>query len=197
MARPRSISREDSLERALLLFWERGYDRTSIADLSQAIGVGPSSIYNSFGSKEDLFRQALDRYVDTYAAPALKTIETDEGEGPVDFVSRLMREVIKLNTTRGRPFGCAIFQTGGPGAPESSTSCAITNEVKGRIVSALRKRFEAYSKAGEELSSSPKTLAQFIACTLRGIAQLAADGTSRADLVKVADHAARSCAMRG
>ena len=195
MARPRSISKEDSLERALLLFWEHGYDRTSIADLSEAIGVGPSSIYNTFGSKEGLFREAIDSYVATYAAPALQTIGTDEGDGPVEFVRRLMREVIKLNTTKGQPFGCAIFQAGGAGAPESSSSCAVTNEVKGRIVSALRKRFEAYSKAGEKLSSSPKTLAQFIVGSIRGISQLACDGTSRADLVKVAEHVARSCAV--
>jgi AcrR family transcriptional regulator len=194
MARPRSISKEDSLERALLLFWEHGYDRTSIADLSQAIGVGPSSIYNTFGSKEDLFRQAIDRYVDTYAAPALQTMSTDQGDNPLDFVRRLMREVIKLNTTKGQPSGCAIFQSGGAGAPESSTSCAMTNEVKGRIVSTLRKRFEAYSKAGEKLSSSPKTLAQFVVASIRGISQLASDGASRADLVKVAEHVARSCA---
>jgi AcrR family transcriptional regulator len=105
MARPRSISKEDSLERALLLFWERGYDRTSIADLSEAIGVGPSSIYSTFGSKEDLYRQALGRYEATYCAPALRAIATGEGDGPVDFVRRLMREVIKLNTTKGRPSG--------------------------------------------------------------------------------------------
>ena len=195
MARPRSISTEDSLERALLLFWERGYDRTSIADLSKAIGVGPSSIYNTFGSKEDLFRQAIGRYVATYADPALQIVRTDKGEGPGEFVRRLMRELIKLYTTKGQPSGCAIFQAGGSGVPESSSACAMTTEVKGSLVNALRKRFEAYSKAGAKLSSTPKTLAQFIVSSLRGISQLACDGTSRADLMKVAEHAARSCVL--
>tara|TARA_R110002126_G_scaffold1402_4_gene7957 strand:- start:331 stop:924 length:594 start_codon:yes stop_codon:yes gene_type:complete len=197
MARPRSISKQDSLERALLLFWEHGYDRTSIADLSEAIGVGPSSIYNSFGSKEDLFREAIGHYTTTYCAPALRTIATDEGEPPIDFVRRLMREAIKLYTTKGQPSGCAIFQAGGAGSPEHSISCATTNEVKARMVTAIRKRFETYSKSGAELSASPKTLALFVVGSLRGISQLACDGTSRAELVKVAEHAARSCAAEG
>ena len=193
MARPRSISKEDSLERALLVFWERGYDRTSIADLSKAIGVGPSSIYNTFGSKEDLFREAIGRYVDTYADPALQRIGTDTGEGAFEFVRGLMRDLVKLYTTKGQPSGCAIFQAGGAGDPNSSSACAMTNEVKASLQSALRKRFEAYSKAGESLSASPKTLALFVVGSLRGISQLACDGTSRADLTKIAELAARSC----
>jgi len=197
MARPRSISKEESLERALLLFWERGYDRTSIADLSKVIGVGPSSIYNTFGSKEDLFRQSIVRYVSTYAGPAMQILDTGTEKGAVDFVRRLMRELVKLYTTQGQPPGCAIFQAGGAGAPEFSSSCAITNEVKGGLVSSLRKRFEAYSKVGENLASPPKTLALFIVASLRGISQLACDGASRADLMKVAEHVARSCVLEG
>lgn len=195
MARPRSISKEDSLERALLLFWERGYDRTSIADLSEAIGVGPSSIYNTFGSKEDLFREAIGRYVATYAAPALKRIAADTGESVVEFARGLMRELVKLYTTKGKPSGCAIFQAGGAGAPSSSSACAMTNEVKGSLQSAIRKRLEAFSKGGEELSAPPKTLALFIVSCLRGLSQSASDGASRADLMKVAEHAARSCVI--
>ncbi len=194
MSRPRSISKEDSLERALLLFWERGYDRTSIADLSEAIGVGPSSIYNSFGSKEQLFREAIDRYVATYASPAMKLIATDTGESAVEFVRELMRLLVKLYTDKKKPAGCAIFQSGGAGMPEESHACATTNEIKGGLRTAIRKRLDACAKAGDELSAPPKTLALFIVSSLRGISQLACDGASRSDLMKVADHAAESCA---
>ena len=193
MSRPRSISKEDSLERALFLFWQRGYDRTSIADLSEAIGVGPSSIYNTFGSKEELFRQAIDRYQVTYAEPALQLVGTDKGEGAFEFVLGIMREFVKLYTTKGQPPGCAVFQAGGAGVPDSTGACAITNEVKNHLQGAIRKRFDAYLKAGEELSSSPKTLSLFVVSSLRGISQLASDGTRRADLMKVAELTARSC----
>lgn len=192
MSRPRSISKDESLERALLLFWERGYDRTSIADLSKAIGVGPSSIYNSFGSKEELFNEAIGRYVATYADPALQLLGDDAGEGPVPFVRDFMRELVKLYTTKDQPAGCLIFQAGGAGAPHASSACAATNEVKGTLQSALRKRFDAYAKAGEPLAAPPKVLALFVLGALRGISQLASDGASRADLMKVAEHTAVS-----
>lgn len=192
MSRPRSISKDESLERALLLFWERGYDRTSIADLSQAIGVGPSSIYNSFGSKEELFNEAIGRYVATHADAALQLLSADDGEGPVPFVRSFMRELVKLYTTKGQPAGCLIFQAGGAGAPDASSACAATQEVKATLQSALRKRFEAYAKAGEPLAAPPKVLALIILGALRGISQLASDGVSRADLMKVAEHTAAS-----
>ena len=195
MSRPRSISKEDSLERALLLFWERGYERTSIADLSAALGVGPSSIYNSFGSKEELFRAAIERYVGTYADAAMQIVGTHKGEDPVEFVRLLMRELTKLYTTKGQPTGCAIFLGAGAGAPEDSSPCALTNEVKSSLAGALRKRFDTYKKAGEKLSAAPKTLALFIVGSLQGISQLARDGTKRADLMKVVEHAARSCVL--
>jgi AcrR family transcriptional regulator len=195
MSRPRTISKTDSLDRALLLFWERGYDRTSIADLSNAIGVGPSSIYNTFGSKEDLFREAIDRYVATYASPALQLLGKDSGGGPYEFVRGFMRELVKLYTTADKPSGCAIFQAGGAGAPDTSSACAMTNGVKGTLQGALRKRFTAYAKAGEPLAAPPKILALFVLGGLRGISQLASDGASRADLMKLADHTARSCVL--
>ena len=192
MARPRSISKDDILERALLLFWERGYDRTSIADLSEAIGVGPSSLYNSFGSKEGLFQEALARYVATYADPALQIIGTDNGERAEVFVQKLLRKLGTLYTTKGQPAGCLIFQSGGAGLPEESKACALTAEVKGTLTVAIRKRLETCAKTGSELAASPRTLALFVVGTLRGLSQLACDGVSRADLMMVADHAARS-----
>lgn len=196
MARPRTVTKEDSLERALLLFWEHGYDRTSIADLSAAIGVGPSSIYNTFGSKEALFEQAIGRYVGTYADPALQHIGNDRGEGVVEFVRGLMQILVKLYTDKKLPPGCAVFQSGGAGMPSNSSACAVTNGIKGVLVKAVRTRLEGRVAAGEELASPPKILAHFIVATLRGISQLASDGASRADLMKVGEHAAQSCAAR-
>lgn len=194
MARPRSISKDETLERALLLFWERGYDRTSIADLSEAIGVGPSSLYNTFGSKEGLFQAALDRYVATYADPALQFIGADHGERASEFTRGLLRNLVTLYTTKGQPAGCAIFQSGGAGRPDESSACAMTAKVKSTLTMAIRRRLEGCVRGGDELAASPRTLALFIVGTLRGLSQLACDGVSRADLMRVADQAARSVA---
>lgn len=193
MARPRSISREGALERALLLFWEQGFEKSSVADLSAVIGVGPSSLYNSFGSKENLFRLAIDRYLDTHLAPALEQIAARHAETAVEYVRNLMRELVELYTDKNLPGGCALFEGAGPGSPEDAGAGAITHAIRGDLQGRLRKRLDAYARSGETLAASPRTLAAFLLGTLRGLSQLARDGASRAELMKVVEHAARSC----
>lgn len=195
MARPRSVPEEVAVERALLAFWEHGYDRTSIADLSEAIGVGPSSIYNTFETKEALYQRALGRYVETYAAPTMELLNSDGGEDVVEFTREVMRGLVRLYTTEGQPRGCAIFQSGGAGSPEDSNACALTQGLKHVVESSLRRRFESFSRRGAKLSVPPRTLAQFVVSVLCGISQLASDGASRKDLFKVVEHTARSCVV--
>lgn len=197
MARPRSVPEDVAVERALLAFWEHGYDRTSIADLSEAIGVGPSSIYNTFETKEGLFRRATARYLETYAAPTVELLSTDSSDGVVEFTRNLMRGLATLYTTKGQPRGCAIFQSGGSGSPSDSRACAITQGLKHGIEQGIRKRFESFASRGEKLSASPRTLAQFVVSVLCGISQLASDGANRKELFKVVEHTARSCVASG
>src|SRR5258705_379412 len=66
--RPRSFDRGEALERAIAVFWEHGYDATSIALLTKALGIGAPSLYAAFGDKRALFLDALDRYIRTYGA---------------------------------------------------------------------------------------------------------------------------------
>ncbi len=193
MARPRVVPEPEALERAMLLFWKNGYDRTSIADLGEAIGVGPSSIYNAFGSKAALYRRALDRYMETRAGFAAEFLD---GEGDLDLeasIREFLRKAIKLYTTKGLPQGCAMLQSGGAGAPDDSGACAVTFEMKQGLESALRKRLESRTDAKNALAAPPRTLAMFLVATLRGLSQLACDGASQKELLLVADHVAGSC----
>src|SRR6478609_6768993 len=61
--RPRSFDREAALERAMLLFWEHGYEATSLSQLTSAMGITPPSLYAAFGDKQALFLEAVDRYI--------------------------------------------------------------------------------------------------------------------------------------
>lgn len=197
MPRPRTIPEPQAIERALLLFWRRGFERTSISDLSEAIGVGPSSIYNAFHSKEELFRRALTQYMHTHLEFA-GTLLADETQAHADeFAHDLLCGLVKLYTTKNLPPGCALFQSAGLSSPAESIACQITHGHKQAIQDAARKRFAACAKAGDELAASPRTLAQFVVGTARGLSQLACDGTSRKDLLKIVDHAAKSCVIGG
>ena len=62
VGRPREFELEDALGRAMMVFWRKGYDGASLSDLTEALGITRPSLYAAFGSKEELFRQVLDRY---------------------------------------------------------------------------------------------------------------------------------------
>src|ERR1700759_5692402 len=62
--RPRAFDLDEAVDRALELFWRQGYAATTVADLTAAIGINPPSLYKAFGSKQDLFERAVQRYAD-------------------------------------------------------------------------------------------------------------------------------------
>jgi AcrR family transcriptional regulator len=74
--RPSGFDREEALHSAMMLFWERGYEGTTLEDLQAAMGdISATSLYHAFGSKEALFRQAVDAYQQTVGAPALTALQ--------------------------------------------------------------------------------------------------------------------------
>ena len=72
VGRPREFNVEKALDRALKVFWRKGYEGASLPELTKAMGINRPSMYAAFGNKEALFRQAIDRYVDGPAAHAGK-----------------------------------------------------------------------------------------------------------------------------
>ncbi len=64
MARPREFDETDALDRAMVVFWKKGYQNTSLDDLLEAMGIQRGSFYNTFGSKKETYLRALDRYIE-------------------------------------------------------------------------------------------------------------------------------------
>jgi AcrR family transcriptional regulator len=82
MGRPRSFDAGRALDRALQVFWRKGYEGTSLSDLTEAVGVNRPSLYAAFGDKKALFRKALDRYVTGPGGLCPRSIEgTDRPRG--------------------------------------------------------------------------------------------------------------------
>lgn len=195
MPRPRTHTEEEVLERALRLFWERGYDRASISDLSEATGAGPSSLYNAFGSKEELFRRAIERYMGTHAAFAGTLLGGSSGVPAGESIRKLLRGAVRLYTTKNLPPGCAMFQSAGSCAAASSEASAITRVHKQGLEQGLRSLLEDRARAGDALAAPSRILAKSLVGSMRGLSQLACDGASQRDLLLVADHVARSCVL--
>ncbi len=192
MGRPRNLSEHEAIERALRVFWQKGYDLASISDLSEALGVGPSSVYNAFGSKEQLFRRAIERYVESYASFVERAAEADLDVE--EAVRGLLRAAARVYTAPDTPPGCAIMQSAGAASPEQSAAARITLGVKHAVEGRIKDMLErASQRHNTRLSASSEVLARYLIGTLRGLSQLAIDGTSRRELLRVADVAARAC----
>ncbi|MEZ5080503.1 MAG: TetR/AcrR family transcriptional regulator [Thermoleophilia bacterium] len=106
--RPLMFDPDVALSRAVLLFWERGFDGASLPELEAATGLGRSSIYNTFGGKPELFRAALDRYAGDMDAAFLEPLRT--GAAGIDDVLAFL-DRLDAHTDDGLPAGCLICNT--------------------------------------------------------------------------------------
>lgn len=107
MGRPRGFDRTEAIERALRLFWEHGYDSTSLEQLRAAMGgISAASFYAAFGSKEALFREAVERYVATYgqAIAPLWNLALS----PRAAVEQALRNSACMQTDKAHPQGCLL-----------------------------------------------------------------------------------------
>ncbi len=75
--RPREFDRDAALEKAMMLFWRHGFEGVSVAQLTEAIGIAPASLYSAFGNKADLYKEALELYLRRVTVQATYTLETD------------------------------------------------------------------------------------------------------------------------
>ena len=191
MPRTRSLPEAEVLERAMHVFWSRGYDRASIADICQATSLGPSSIYNAFGSKLELYRHTLKHYLSTHGSGLFHII--DDSVPANQSLPSLLRAYVDLILEPTTPPGSYLMQSAGTGVSQNSDACAITNEIKQSIADKIQSMLEKRQEIGDPLANSPRALAIFLMTTARGMSQLACDGYSRDDLMEVAEFASASC----
>ncbi|WP_313059813.1 TetR/AcrR family transcriptional regulator [Pseudomonas rhodesiae] len=108
MGRPRNFDREQAVEQALHLFWQHGYDATSLAQLKAGLGGGISapSFYAAFGSKEALFEECVQRYLSTYAQ--VTECLWDESLPPRQAIETALRQSVRMQCEDGHPKGCMV-----------------------------------------------------------------------------------------
>jgi AcrR family transcriptional regulator len=182
--RPRSFCVDETLDRAMTVFWRQGYEGASVADLTKAMGINAPSLYACFGSKEGLFQAVVDRYEarrDTFMTavldqPTAHAVAKAYLDGVASFAA---------DTGGQNPPGCLMLQ--------GALSCCeqeISNDMARRRAEkegALRKRFEQARKAGDlPKSANPAALARYLATIANGISVQAASGASLKELREVA-----------
>jgi AcrR family transcriptional regulator len=183
MGRPREFDTDAALEKAMRLFWAKGYEGTSVGDLTGTLGISRPSLYAAFGDKQSLFRAALERYAGGpagYVATALGQPTAREVAG------QLLRGAADLQAGSRNPGGCLTVNGAIACGSEAEPVRQALNEHREATVALLRRRFEQ-AKAQHDLPKAcdPAALARFLAAVVYGMAVLASGGASRKELEQV------------
>ncbi|MER0483324.1 TetR/AcrR family transcriptional regulator [Streptomyces sp. Edi2] len=142
--RPRAFDMEAVLEAAMLLFWEQGYEATSLAQLRAATELSSASLYGAFGSKEGLFKQVVEHYMKGPGGTI--DITEDETVSPREAVAGLLHRSIDMQADSSHPTGCLIALSGTMRAP-GEEHAAVRATVAARR-EADRVRIRAYVERG-------------------------------------------------
>ncbi len=190
IGRPRGFDADEALERAMLAFWEHGYEGASLATLTEAMGISAKSMYAAFGNKEELFRKALERYTEGPSAYLARALEEPTALG---VATAILAGVVRTTTRPAHPHGCLGVQ----GALAASDAGREVRDLlaawRNDGCSRLRERFQRAVDNGDlPPESDPRLLARYVTTLAFGIAVQAASGVGRAELQEMADAALRT-----
>lgn len=176
MARPPKFDRAEALQAAMHLFWEKGFDGTSITDLTGAMGISPPSLYAAFGDKQTLFEACVELYErSAVVPPALEAPTAREV-----FVQMLDRAV-ELYTRPAHPPGCFVI------------SDPTLKARRGSGRDAIARRLRRAQQSGDLPDDvEVPALTDYVDLVLRGLSAKARDGATRRQLRAAADVALRA-----
>ena len=187
--RPRKHSLERTMELAMEVFWERGYDGTAISDIGKAVGVGPSSLYNTFGSKAALYERCLDHYRTTQGTWMPEALAS-QPDDTLAALTAMLRTAARRYPCADGPRGCAVLSAGRPceDAPVGKVA-----DARAGLLATLTQVVVDGIRAGHVRSDvEPAGLARFVLSTLQGLSEQARDGATTGQLEALVDVAARA-----
>ncbi|HVH90110.1 MAG TPA: TetR/AcrR family transcriptional regulator [Candidatus Acidoferrum sp.] len=188
--RPRAFDPDTALERAMHVFWAKGYEGASLSNLTRAMRINRPSLYAAFGNKEQLFRKVLDRYMDGPLAYFGKALAAPRAR---DVVEQIFFGAARMAGDPRFPAGCLMVQ----GAlAVGNAARSVQKEAVGRRAAsevALRRRLQRAKRDGDlSPRSDPAELARYVMTVLQGMAVQGANGAKRDQLRQVARTALRA-----
>jgi AcrR family transcriptional regulator len=190
MGRPREFDAETALDQAMEVFWRHGYEGATIAQLTEAMGINPPSLYACFGNKEGLLKAALDRYT------KLRNVWMDgvvSAPTAREVAERMLMGIADKQTDPANPPGCLLVQggiacgSGSENVPFELAARRAENEDQ------LRDRFVRAKAEGDlKPTSDPAALARYVSAVSVGMGVMASSGSDREALRQVADVAVQA-----
>ena len=168
MSRPKAFDPTTALARAMDLFWAKGYEATSVQDLTDHLGIGRASLYATFGDKRNLYLQALEHYRTNEATGLAELLASAD---PVLPAIRTVLEQAVSDAVDVRPSrGCLAVNAAAEVAPHDAEVCTLVDRTLGDIETALHDALVRAQANGElPTDRDARALASFVACTVNGI----------------------------
>jgi len=183
--RPREFDVDQALAAALRVFWSKGYEGASMADLTDAMGITKPSLYAAFGNKEALFNKALDLYQAEKLAYMGRALEAPTARGVAE---RLMRGALEMQTGTEGPCGClSVISSVACGSEAES----IREQVVARSAAAKKALLDRFERAKIEgdlpADADPQGLSSYLTAVMQGMAVQAGAGAARAELERLVE----------
>lgn len=179
--RPRQFDIQSALDKALPLFWEHGYESTSLAQLRESMGLSSASFYAAFGSKEGLFDAVVERYTDSYGQ--VTDTLADENLNPRAAVEKTLRDSVRMQTDTSHPLGCLIALGGVTYGPDAEHVGALLAARRTHDRDNIARCIKRAVDAGQmDVTTDIDSTAAVFHSFLIGISTQARDGVSAAVL---------------
>ncbi len=189
--RPATYDRLTAIEQALTLFWQHGYQATSIASLTQAMNIKPPTLYAAFGDKQSLFRECVAFYRDKHEGDVIQAFL--EGTTARDAIERMLQSLAAKYTDASHPPGCLIISAAVVHGTESDAIAADLKALRHAFLQAIVDRIDADIMAGVlPVDIDAQALAAFYVAVVQGMSRQAQDGASRQTLEAIATSAMRA-----
>jgi len=184
--RPRTFDRDKALQSAMNVFWQHGFDGTSMSQLVAAMQINSPSIYAAFGSKEDLFREAVEQYVASDGSSTMQALTADDDVR--NALRSMLSNAIHTFTRHDEPRGCLIVLGARHLGPISDPVRTFLRDQRERIRVLLAERLLKAKQKGELApEADEKALAACVMTFLNGISIETVDGTSQPTLLAAAE----------
>lgn len=183
MGRPRSFDRDEAIHQAMHIFWEHGYESTSLAQLKAGIGGGITapSFYAAFGSKEDLFKEVVAHYLSTHGL--VEESLWDKSVPPRHAIESTLRRSAKMQSERGHPKGCLMVLSAAVCSPEHVQVQKLLAKARARTRDGIASCVARALESGDlPAGTDVRALAMMFASFLVGLSTLARDGVTSAAL---------------
>ena len=184
--RPRSFDRDAALDAAMQVFWEKGFEGTSISDLTKAMGLNPPSIYSAFGDKERLFVEAVERYSEGNRE-SCPFCDEPTARGAIE---KLLTYSAHELTESSHPRGCLMTMASTTAANSSDAMQKLIARKRAGARDSIRERIKLGLKEGDvPAGTDANALADFYFTILGGMALSAREGASRRSLIATVEQA--------